>query len=82
MTALTVKQAAEELKVTEETVRYLIHTTQLPAFSVSRNPNSKKPRYRITKEALEAFKLCRAHTTPPPRTQKRKRELDVIEFYK
>jgi excisionase family DNA binding protein len=78
---LSVRDLCERCGVSEHTVVSWIHSGQLKAVNVGRRPGAKKPRWRITREALEAFEQLRTPATPPPRTR-RKRPADVIEFYK
>jgi excisionase family DNA binding protein len=79
---LSVRDLCERYGVGEHTVLGWIASGELRALSVGRRPDSKKPRWRITQEALEAFELARTATPPPPRLRRRKRPTDVIEFYK
>ena len=79
--ALTVKELCDRYGVSEHTVLGWIRSGQLRAINVGRSPGSKKPRWRITAEALEAFELVRTHNPPPPSTKRRKRSTQVIEFY-
>src|SRR5262245_47626609 len=64
------------------TVLEWIRSGELKAVNVSRRPGSKKPRWRITPAALDAFEALRTPTPPPPKTRRRNRPADVIEFYK
>ena len=77
---LTVKDLCERYGVNEHTVLGWIRSGELRAINVGRKAGSKKPRWRVTPEALASFELLRSHTPPPPRTR-RKRQTDVIEFY-
>jgi len=79
--ALTVREVAERYGVGEHTVLGWIRSGQLKAINVGRSPNGKKPRWRVTVEALETFELVRTHSPPPPRTRRRKRQPETIEFY-
>jgi excisionase family DNA binding protein len=80
---LSVRQVAERYSVSERVVRSWIAAGELRAFSVGRHPGSKKPRFRITQDALLAFEQLR---TPTPRATRARRARrtgpDVIEFYK
>ncbi len=56
---------------------------ELRALHVGRSSGARKPRWRITAEALEAFELVPAARTPTPsvpRARRRKRPADFIEF--
>jgi excisionase family DNA binding protein len=77
----SVKNLCERYGVTENTVLQWIHSGELKAVNVGRAPTGKKPRWRITKEALEAFELRRTPTPPQPRAKRRKRPTDVLKFY-
>ena len=79
---LSVRDLCERYGVGEHTVLAWINSGELQAFSVSRRSGSKKPRWRITHEALEAFEQARTPTPPPPKVRRRKRPAEVIEFYK
>ncbi len=78
--AHTTKQAAQVLQVSTEGILALIHAGHLVASDVSR-PGSKKPRWRILSDDLEAFLTTRRHT-PPVKTRRRRRQAgDVIQFF-
>ena len=79
--ALTVRELCDRYGVGEHTVLGWIKSGELRAINCGRRPGSKKPRWRITAEALEAFELLRTHSPPPPRTRRRKQQADVIAFY-
>ena len=82
MTTFTVKDLCNRYGVAEHTVLSWIRSGQLRALNVGRHPSSKKPRWRVTSEALEAFELCRTHSPPPSRTRRRrKQESNLVEFY-
>ncbi len=77
---LTPKEVAAFFKVKTDTVLTWIHSGDLPAFDVSR-PGSRKPRWRIAPDALEAFQ-ARRMKQPPPKVQRRRRKpSNVIEFF-
>ena len=77
---LTVRNVCERYCVTEHTVLGWIRSGELKAINVGRRLGGKKPRWRITQSALEAFEALR--TPSPPTTQKRrKKQTTVIEFY-
>jgi len=78
----SVKQICERFAVSEHTVLGWINCGELRAINVGRRPRSKKPRWRVTEEALAAFEHARTPIPPPPRTRRRRRPADVIEFYK
>ncbi len=78
----TVADVAERYGVCEHTVLGWIARGELRAINVGRRPGGKKPRWRITQEALAEFELGRTATPPLRRAERRKRSAEVIEFYK
>ena len=73
---------AARYRVTPETVAAWIRAGELSAVNVGRRANTKKPRWRITADALAAFEAARAAApTPTPARSRRKRPDDVIQFY-
>ncbi|HEY1186325.1 MAG TPA: helix-turn-helix domain-containing protein [Gemmata sp.] len=80
---LTVAEVAERFGVTPETVAGWIRAGELRAVNVSRSRTSKKPRWRVTPEALAAFETARSATAEQPAAPKRRKRPagDVIEFY-
>lgn len=80
--ALTVRDLTERYGVGEHTVLGWIRSGELRAINCGRRQGTKKPRWRITAEALSAFELIRTPSPPPPRTRRRKQQANVIEFYK
>jgi excisionase family DNA binding protein len=79
---LSVRDLCERYGVTEHTVLGWIRSGELRAVNVGRKPGAKKPRWRITQEALELFEQLRTPAPPLPRTRRKKRPADVIEFYR
>ena len=79
---LSVKQVCERYSVSEGTVLGWIRSGELRAMNIGRKPGAKKPRWRITESALEAFEQMRTPTPPMSKTRRRKRQADVVEFYK
>ena len=77
----TVQDIQRRYNVTVQTVLGWIHAGELRAVNVGRRPSAKKPRWRITEKALEAFELSRMPTPTPIRTPRRKRPVEVVEFY-
>ena len=65
--SLTVKDVADRFGVGPAAVTRWILAGELTAVNVSRSPRSKKPRWRVTETALEAFETRRTSTplTPP-----------------
>jgi hypothetical protein len=78
----TVQDLQRRYNVTVHTVLGWIRSGQLRAVNVGRRLGAKKPRWRIPVKALEAFEMLRTPCPPPPRARRRKRPVDVIEFYK
>jgi excisionase family DNA binding protein len=79
---LSVCDLCERYGVGEHTVLGWIRSGELRAVNVGRRPGAKRPRWRITQEALAAFEMARTQTPPPPKSRRRNRPADVIEFYK
>ena len=52
---LTIRDVCERFVVTEHTVLAWIRSGELRAVNVGRAPEAKKPRWRITQAALDAF---------------------------
>jgi len=77
----SVHDIASRFDVTEHTVLSWINSGELRAVNVGRRAGMKKPRWRITRAALEAFERLRS-VTPPRSKVKRRKCQDVIEFYK
>jgi excisionase family DNA binding protein len=77
----SVRDLCQRYAVSEHTVLAWIARRELRAVNVGRRPGAKKPRWRITQQALEQFELARTPTPPPPRARRKKRPADVIEFY-
>jgi excisionase family DNA binding protein len=77
----TVRDIQKRYSVTVHTVLGWIRSGELRAMHVGRKLDAKKPRWRISEEAVEAFELLRTPTPPAPKVG-RKRQNEVIEFYK
>lgn len=80
----TVDDIRQRFGVTEATVLGWIHSGELQAVNVGRKPKSKRPRWRISADAVEAFERLRTPTAMPAtvRKQRRQRPDDVVEFYR
>jgi excisionase family DNA binding protein len=78
---LSVQDLCDRYRVSEHTVLAWIRSGELRAVNVGRHLGAKKPRWRITQEALEAFELSRTPTPPPPRMRRKKKLGDAIKFY-
>ena len=77
----TVQDIQRRYNVTVQTVLGWIHSGELRAVNVGRRQGAKKPRWRITQEALEAFEQARTPVRPAPRGDRRKAPADVVKFY-
>lgn len=79
---VSVNELAERYQVDPHTVLGWIRSGELRALNVGRRPGKKKPRWRITPEAIASFELTRASSPPPPpKTRRRKQQDDEINFY-
>lgn len=78
----TVRDLCDRYSVTCNTILAWIRSGELRAVNVGRRIGAGKPRWRITQEALEAFELLRTPSPALPRTRRRKRSAEVIEFYR
>jgi hypothetical protein len=78
----SVKDLQERYGVGEHTILAYLRAGVLKAIDVSR-PGSRRPKWRITQAALDAFEALRTPTPPLPRTRRTRRtDSGVIEFYK
>jgi hypothetical protein len=77
-----VPDVCERYRVSEATVLHWIHSGQLRALNVGRTPGARRPRWRITAQALEEFEAARSAAPPAPRQRRRRQRDDVIEFYR
>ncbi len=78
---LTVDDIAKRYGVKEHTVLGWIHSGELKAVNVGRALDRKRPRWRISPAALEAFEAARSATPAPPKASRRRRDPEVIQFY-
>jgi excisionase family DNA binding protein len=79
---LSVKNVSERFGVSAHTVLAWIKSGELRAVNVGRRPGARKPRWRITADALAAFEALRSAAPTPPRAQRRRRRrAEVVEFY-
>jgi excisionase family DNA binding protein len=78
----TVQDVCDRYGVTVHTVLGWIRSGELRAVNVGRQQRARKPRWRISEEALVAFEQVRATSPPVPKPRRRKRPADVIEFYR
>lgn len=78
----SVKDICERYNVSPKSVLQWIACGELRAINVGRSLAKKKPRWRITQDALDAFEQLRTATPPAPRAPRRKRQAETIQFYK
>jgi excisionase family DNA binding protein len=78
---LSVRDICKRYCVGEHTVLAWIRSGELRAVNVGRKISTRKPRWRISEKALEAFEAQRAATPPLPRSRRRKQQAEVIQFY-
>lgn len=77
---LSVREVASHYGVNPRTVLRWIRCGELQAFTVNCKLGAKKPRFRISPEALTAFELRRMHSPEPPRVRRRQ-SADTINYY-
>lgn len=78
----TAEEVAKRYDVAIPTVLAWIAAGELRALNVSRRAGSKKPRWRITTAALEAFEQLRTQAPVSQRRRRGRKDSDVIQFYK
>jgi excisionase family DNA binding protein len=81
MSSFAIHEIAERCGVSVRTVRAWIRAGELKAINVSRKPGSRKPRYRITQTALDAFEAARTSGPSAPKPRRRKSSEEVVAFY-
>jgi hypothetical protein len=69
---LTPPQIAKQLKVSPDKVLTWIRNGELVAFNAATRPDSQRPRYRVTDEALLAFQARRAAGPQQPIVRRQK----------
>jgi excisionase family DNA binding protein len=69
----TPDEVAALYAVSVPTVMGWIRSGELRAVCVSRSARSRKPRYRVTAEALAAFEASRRPTPPAPAAPRRRK---------
>ena len=77
----TVRGVADEYTVTEHTVLGWIAAGELEAVNVGRAPGKRRPRWRITDEALRKFELRRSTAAKQVITRQRKSQPAKPDFY-
>lgn len=79
-TYLSTRDAAERLSVSTDQVVSLIRAGRLPAVNVG---VGRKPRWRISEDALETFLAAASYRPKTVARRARKvKQQDVIEFFK
>lgn len=81
----TANEVADLFGVNFNTVVAWLKAGELIGFSASKSATSGKPRYRITAEDLERFKLSRSVAQPPSAPAARRRRSaasGVTQFFK
>ena len=78
----SIPDVCERYAVSERTVLGWIHSGQLRAINVGRTAGARKPRWRVSAQALEDFETSRTAMPPAPRQRRRRQRDDVIEFYR
>ena len=79
----SIRDICNRFNVNEHTVLAWVHSGELKAVNVGVSPARKKPRWRVTEEALKKFEELRAATPPAPRPQRRRKTSNAsIKFIK
>ncbi len=77
---LTPPEVAREMHIKPATVLGLIRSGELEAYNIGRG--AKRPRFRITRPALERFKAKRMVMPPSrPAPRRQRASKDVIAFF-
>ena len=79
---MTVRDVKERFGVSERTVLGWIRSGEWRRHQRRPVGRAKKPRWRISEEALEAFEQLRTATPPQPTRKRRGKAAGVIEFIK
>jgi excisionase family DNA binding protein len=77
---LTVRDVAEEYRVSGHTVLRWITSGDLRAVDVSRT-RGKRPTWRITRAAIAAWEQSRTTTPPPVRAHRRRHREATMMWY-
>lgn len=72
--ALTVRQIADYLQTTEESVLGMVHRGEIAASNINLKPNAQRPRWRVESSEFRRFLLRTRHQAavdrPKPRRAK------------
>ena len=79
----TISDAAEELRIRREHVLVLLKSGALQGYDVT-PPGAKRKSYRITRQALDAFKAGRSaqQTKPATRRARNVKPANFVEYFK
>jgi len=77
-----VHEFAAKENVGVHTVLAWIANGSLSATNVARDPKGRRPRWRISHEAVRAWELARQSQPPLPRRPRRRKQSEVVEFYR
>jgi len=79
---MTISEVAEELRIRREHALALLKSGALQGYDVTA-PGAKRKSYRITREALDAFKAGRSaqQTKPTKRRAKAQRDPNFVEYF-
>lgn len=80
MATLTVTDVMNRYSVTQATVLGWIANGELRAMNVGTVPGKKKPRWRISQSALDAFEAARTSSAPVSPTRRKRQSSDIVEF--
>ncbi len=78
---LTPPEVAEMLRVDQMKVHGWIHMGELQAINVA-SKRSKRPRWRISQAAMDAFMAGRTFVPPPPVRRRKRKPRQVTEYFK
>jgi excisionase family DNA binding protein len=83
MKTLSPGEIAKLLQVSDGTVGSWISNGELAAFVASRSASSRRPRYRVSEEALSEFMARRSVVPPAAPVRRRRKNADdqIIKFY-
>lgn len=80
----SLKDISKRWSCKTEKVSYFIESGQLIAINVASNPKGRKPRWRITQEALDNFERMRSTVPAPkpiPRQRRRANETMIPKYF-
>ena len=77
----TPEEIARMLGVDPEKVRRWLRSGELVGYDLANNPRGQRPRYRVTKQALEEFLARRAVVPPTPAKRRSKTGVNEGRYY-